>query len=324
MIKNLIEQFEKGNFIGLGKPERVVETLISKLFFYKDTVYKVYKYQKNSFADLTKLEDRKSFFKDDFVWNNTMDPKTYIDLLYVKFDGDTYEICDADSAEDMCIVMKRIDGSNSVFSMIQNNTLTSEDIEKITQYKFSSVEKLTEIKKPAMEHLFSTPYLVLETQNLESDKLWMYEAQDFIPKERIDFIIQKLESFINSHPYFSNFDIARYITSLDNHTQNILIKDGEISIIDSMPPKDSWRVQSDLYVASRFATDIEVLLGSEYSDIVYEVLRDMRGIEIDQKVKTYFQIVAACIRAPYFFLLNEKETAQRFLDFIYSKIGELE
>lgn len=323
-MTRLIEYFENGVFEDFGIPEFIEDTLISKLFFYTDTVYKVYKHQNNSFADLSSLEERHKFFQDDFVWNNTMDPKTYIDLLYVKFDGDTYEICDAEDAEDMCIVMKRIDGSSSVFSMIQNNTLTSEDIEKITQYKFSSVEKLTEIKKPVMEYLFSTPYLVLETQNLESDKLWMYEAQDFISKKRIDFIIQKLESFINSHPYFSNFDTAHYITSLDNHTQNILIKDGEISIIDSMPPKDSWRVQSDMYVASRFATDIEVLLGSEYSDIVYEVLRDMRGIEIDQKVRTYFQIIAACIRAPYFFLLNEKEIAQRFLDFIYSKIEELE
>lgn len=323
-MTRLIEYFENGVFGDFGIPEFIEDTLISKLFFYVDNVYKVYKHQKNSFADLSSLEERHRFFEDDFIWNNTMDPKTYLDLIYVRFNEDTYEICDAESAEDMCIVMKRIDGSSSVFSMMQNNILTIEDIDKITRHMLLMVEKLTEIKKPTMEQLFSISYLDLETQNLESDRLWMYEAQDFIPKKRIDFIIQKLESFINSHPYFNNFDTQKYITSLDNHTHNILIKDGEISIIDSMPPKDFWRVQSDMYVASRFATDIEVLLGSEYSDIVYEVLQDIRGIEIDQKVKTYFQIIAACIRAPYFFLLNEKEIAQQFLDFIYSKIGELE
>jgi aminoglycoside phosphotransferase family enzyme len=321
---NLIEQFEDGKFLDLGKPEQVVDTLISKLFFYKDFVYKVYKYQKNSFADLTKFEDRKNFFTDDFVWNNTMDPGTYIKLMCVKSDGISSQICSDDIAEDFCIVMKRIEGTNSIFSMIQNNTLTNGDVEKITKYMLSAVEKLTEIKKPDMEHLFSMSYLTLENQNLESNKLWMYEAQDFIPKERIDVIIKQLELFVNSHPYFKNFDTENYITSLDNHTNNIIIKDGEISIIDSMPPKEQWRVQSDAYVVSRFATDIEILLGSEYSDIAYRVLRDVRGVELDQKVKTYFQIIAACIRAPYFFLLNEKEIAERFLNFIYLKIRELE
>ncbi len=322
-MTRLIEYFEKGIFEDLGIPEFIKDTLISKLFFYRDTVYKVYKHQKHSFADLSSLKERHKFFQDDFIWNNTVDPSTYLDLVYVKFNGDICEICDADLAEDICIVMKRISDSSSVFSMIQNNTLTSEDIKKITQHMLVSVEKLTQIKKSDMEHLFSLPYLTLENQNLESNKLWMYEVQDLISKEEVDLIIQKLELFINSHPYFLNFDIENYVTSLDNHTNNIIIKDGEISIIDSMPPKDSWRVQSDMYLASRFATDIEVLLGSEYSNAVYEILQDIQGIEIDQKIKTYFQIIAACIRAPYFFLLNEKEIAQQFLDFIYSKIEEL-
>ena len=52
-MTTLIETIETGNFNKLGKPERIIETLISKLFFFGDDVYKVYKYNKAFFGDFS-------------------------------------------------------------------------------------------------------------------------------------------------------------------------------------------------------------------------------------------------------------------------------
>src|ERR1700722_11050109 len=96
----LIDSIEKGDFKGLGKPERTIETLISKLFFFGNDVYKVYKYKTYYFGDFTDDRFRHEFYHDDFLWNNTMAPNIYIRLGYVKDNNGIIEETTHDKSED--------------------------------------------------------------------------------------------------------------------------------------------------------------------------------------------------------------------------------
>ena len=84
----LIESFEKGLVSDFGMPEKVVETAISKLFFFPSRVIKVYKPGEYFFANLSNKESRRKFFEDDFFWNHAFAPETYLRL--VEHEGDFY------------------------------------------------------------------------------------------------------------------------------------------------------------------------------------------------------------------------------------------
>jgi aminoglycoside phosphotransferase family enzyme len=322
-MTNLIEAFENGTFRGLGKPDRVIETVISKLFFYGDNVYKVYKHMTAFFGDFTNDRFRHEFYHDDFIWNNTMAPDVYTKLGYVKKVGEKYIESDHDNSDDYYIQMKRIDDSKTLLNLSARMPLSKDELVKITETMFERVAKLTEIKKTDLQDLFNTPYLKLDLQNLETSRNWLYMSPDYIPKADADHIIDTLKNFISGHPFFTKYDGSGYQASIDNHTGNIIFDKGHIDFIDSMPPMRIWKIQTNIYTVSRPATDIEVLLGKEYSDKMYETLERIRNIKIAPEIRAYYQTVAALIQAPYLKILKEDVLADKFLAFAKEKIKEL-
>ncbi len=322
-MTNLIEIIESGKFNGLGKPDRVIETLISKLFFFDDFVYKVYKYNKAFFGNFSDDRFRHEFYHNDFTWNNTMAPDIYLKLGYVKNDTDTVIETTHDSSEDYYILMRKIDDSQTLLKLIRKNSLQKSDLDLITREMFKRLEKLTEIKRTDMEDLFDMTYVDLELQNMESTREWLYMASDFISKTEIDSLVEKLKAFIQSNPFFKNFDKNSYLACIDNHGGNILFAEGKVNFIDSMPPMRIWRIQSDAYSISRPATDFEVLLSKEYADVMFAEFEKVRHTKLDSKVRAYLQTAAALIQAPYLYILKEPEDAQKFWNFAKNKILEL-
>lgn len=322
-MPTLIETIESGNFNNLGKPNRVIETLISKLFFFGDDVYKVYKYNKAFFGDFSDDRFRHEFYHNDFTWNNTMAPDIYLKLGYVKKAGDTFTEATHDTSEDYFILMKKIDDSQTLFNLIRKNNFKKEDLELITKEMFERTEKLTEIKRSDMEDLFDMPYIDLDLQNLESTREWLYMTPDFIPKSEANLVIDKLKAFVASYPFFKDFKNDGYLASIDNHSGNILFTDNKVNFIDSMPPMRIWRIQNDAYSVSRPATDLEVLADKEYADVMFSKFEKVRNTKLDPKIRAYLQVVAALIQAPYMYILKETEFAQKFWDFAKKKIQEI-
>jgi len=321
---NLQEAFEQGRVAGINsKPDRVIETLISKLYFFGDDVYKVYKYNKAFFGDFSDDRFRHEFYHNDFTWNNTMAPDIYLKLGYVKRDGDSFVEATHDTSEDYFILMKKIDDSQTLFNLIRNNNFKKEDLELVTAEMFARTEKLTEIKRTDMQDLFDMSYVDLDLQNLESTREWLYMTPDFIPKAEADSIIDKIKAFVGSYSYFKDFNNKGYLASIDNHSGNILFADNKVNFIDSMPPMRIWRIQSDAYSISRPATDLEVLAGKEYADAMFKKFEEVRNTQLDPKVRAYLQVVAALIQAPYMYVLKEIEFAQKFWDFAKAKVQEI-
>jgi aminoglycoside phosphotransferase family enzyme len=321
---NLQEAFEQGKVLGInGKPDRVIETLISKLYFFGDDVYKVYKYNKAFFGDFSDDRFRHEFYHNDFTWNNTMAPDIYLKLGYMKKNKDTFIEATHDTSEDYYILMKKIDDSQTLFNLIRKNNFKKEDLELITSEMFDRTEKLTEIKRTDTQDLFDMSYVDLDLQNLESTREWLYMTPDFIPKDEADSIINNIKNFVATYPYFMKFDKKGYLASIDNHGGNILFTNGKVNFIDSMPPMRIWRIQSDAYSISRPATDLEVLAGKEYADVMFEKFEEIRNTKLDPKVRAYLQVVAALIQAPYLYVLREVEFAQKFWNFAKRKVQKL-
>ena len=320
---HLIDYMERGEFNSLGKPDRVIDTLISKLFFFGDDVYKVYKYNKAFFGDFSDDRFRHEFYHDDFTWNTTMSPGIYLKLGYVRKNGDVIEDTTHDLSEDYYILMKKIDDSQTLFNLLEDKKIGVDDLEVITEEMFKRTEKLTEIKRNDMQDLFAIPYIDLDIRYMETLQDWLSMAPGLISKENADATVAELKSFINSYPYFKEFNTGDYLTSIDNHSGNILYQHGQVNFIDSMPPMRIWRIQTDAYSISRPATDVEVILGKEYADAMYARFEIIRQTKVDPKLRAYLQAVAALIQASYMHMLKKDVLAKKFWDFAQEKIRGL-
>src|SRR4030042_4195619 len=142
---NLIQAFEKNLIEDFNtfSPDKVVETIVSKIFFYGDKVYKIYKYEKFFFGDFSDQDFRKKFYNEDFYWNNTMAPHVYLSLWGVKKNSDKYRLTNLSEAEDFFIEMKKFDDDKNLTNLLLKKNMGEEDLAKIVSDMTSRIKKLT-------------------------------------------------------------------------------------------------------------------------------------------------------------------------------------
>lgn len=297
------------------KPDRIIETILSKIHFFGDKVYKVYKKEKHIPSNFADPQFRKDFYDADFAWNSTMAPKTYLELA---------EYIDANGEKDTCIVMNKIK-TPSLHELLLEGKVSEDDLRIVTREMIERIKSLTELRRHTMPDLFSKSYVELDLMNLEYIRDWLYLSEELISKKEIDGHIDYLKNFIKNQPYFRDFDLSNYVTSIDSHTENILHENGKVDFIDSMPPVRDWRVQNLLYVINRPATDVVVLGGEGLanSTAMYDEYKKITGMRTDAEIIAYLQVVAALIQVSYFFLRKNKKFAQKFLDFAKKRMQDL-
>lgn len=129
---NLIEAFDKNLIESFNKPaDKIIETIVSRLYFYGDKVYKVYKYEKFFFGDFGSPDFRKKFYREDFLWNHIMAPHVYSALRGVIKTGDKYEIAKLSGADDFFIEMKKFDDNKNLTNLLIQKNISDTDIERI-------------------------------------------------------------------------------------------------------------------------------------------------------------------------------------------------
>ena len=113
----IIDAFLKGDVEGLEErgaiPEHI-ETQISHLFLFPNTVYKICKrdnlFFNEHFRNIADLKTRIDFYKSDFFENNYFSPEVYLDLYGVNVINNEVEVNkNLDGIEDIVMKMKRID-----------------------------------------------------------------------------------------------------------------------------------------------------------------------------------------------------------------------
>ncbi|MEK7080602.1 MAG: hypothetical protein AAB925_02090, partial [Patescibacteria group bacterium] len=150
---NLIEIFERS-------PDKIIETIISKIFFYGDTVLKVYKYEKFFFGDFSSFQFRKDFYTEDFSQNQLMAPEVYLALHEVKKNGE----------EDFFIEMKKFNDNNNLTNLLLQKRIGKNHLGTIAKEMVLRLKKLTESKKEKYKDYFKNKLLDIQLADLESDR----------------------------------------------------------------------------------------------------------------------------------------------------------
>lgn len=321
---NLLEAFECGAVSGIPRtPDRIVETVISKLFFFDGRVFKVYKWRNGSIGDFTDHVFRKNFLRDDFRWNAVMSPETYLRLGFVARDGARYVEVPESEAEDFFIEMRKINENTVLFNRLKEGMMSSDDLRSVVRTMFGRLGMLTASVREDFSDIFSISLPESYALDMESNREWVRSFDTSPFRKEADAIADALTRFAGTYAPFRSFSTDGYMASIDNHSGNILFHEGRTTFIDSMPPMRIWRVRPPIYVLSRPATDVEVLSGKEHADVMYDEYERIIGRSIDESERIYCQSVAALVMALYRKALGEEELSGRFLDFARKKVDAL-
>lgn len=317
----LIEALEQGVIKEFGKPERILETALSKLFFFGDKVVKVYKHGKYFFANLEDLEPRRKFLQDDFFWNHAAAPEIYKELNGVR--KGTFEKVDVSRGDDFYILMNKIDGSATLTNLLGENKLLIEDTKRATVKLIKLLRLLTSKKIHDFKHLTDMGWLKLwQKETVDSCRSWLEMAGEYIPHAENKRIMDIFENASNRENYFTRHDLSCFTIVADNNCDNFVFLNGQPSFLDIMPPKDGWRIADEYAVVARTAVDAHVLGGSEHGQAVYDVYRNYRA-DAPESVKLLYEIRAALIQWPYRHISGQHELAEKYKQFVLPKINAL-
>ncbi|MDP2741418.1 MAG: hypothetical protein Q8O66_01875 [bacterium] len=318
---NLIEAFDK-NLIINKTPDKIIETIISRLYFYGDSVYKVYKYGKFFFGDFGSPDFRKNFYKEDFYWNNIMAPDIYLNLKGTAAVNDEHKITELSVAEDFFIEMKKFDDNKNLTNLLLQKQISENDIKKIISEMVTRIKEITENKKSDPTYNFNQKLIDINLADLESDANLLHLIPSFISAEKTDKIFNFLENISKDNPYFKNYDSNNLSALIDNHADNVIFLDERVEFIDVLPPKKSWRIGDIHFIVSRIATDMAVLWEKEKADMLYSIYqKDNKPIPIE--ITSIYEIRSALIQMWCFYSQDKLDIAQKYLNFVEEKISFL-
>ncbi|OHA00605.1 MAG: hypothetical protein A3H71_02845 [Candidatus Sungbacteria bacterium RIFCSPLOWO2_02_FULL_48_13b] len=330
--EKIISAFLEGRIMGLpefGRKPECLQTMISRVFLFSTTVFKLYRKDSEIFNTLFSDlggDIRRSFYEEDFFFNHYFNPAVYKFLRGVKV-GDGVELCEPDdkNAYDLVIQMDRIDVRHNLTEQLLNGTLQERDFHKIG-YEMTKCIAEFPYKLKTDKNYYEIYYSFLK--DLVG---WTDSAAPFIPKEEARRVFSVLFPYLEGKKdELSHYTSKDFVSAIDNHSDNVFYKNGELSFIDVYLPKESWRAVMPSYNSVRLSTDIQVLHGKKYADALLagygeyypEEKRDP-GFDMFQKV------YMALIKGPYLFIMNREsrarhDEAQKYWEFIKKSVAMLE
>jgi len=326
----IIESFLQGNILNLeekGIIPKHIETQISHVFLFPASVYKICKRDNNffneHFRNIADLKMRISFYKSDFFENNYFSPDVYQKVYGIKAQGlDVILLDSLDEGEDVVMKMKKIDLKSNLSLLLHEKILTEADFKSMGYQQTKAVAEYPHQPKT------TESYYDIFQRRLDDLRDWIYSATDYINKEKTDDIINILRNYVEKNKDdFKNFDVNRYVISLDNHSDNIFYENGKTFFLDIYPPKEDWMIVSPWINIYRPATDILILMGEKYARAFIQGYKDYYG-SLDEKHELFYFIYSAAIQAVSLHNLSNNnkvkaEDAIKYRDFIFNNISKL-
>lgn len=322
-MSNLMQSVEMGEIKSFEFPEKTIETVFAKLFFYKNKVIKVYKYKDVFGLNFRDPSFRKKFCTEDFLWNKIMAPDVYIKLGGVKATSGGFVLCGTDVAEDFFIEMVKIDSSRNLTNLLMTQELLASDIKKITTTFLKRLRDLTKKQRNKYSQLFDRGWFSIQEKDLNDVYSFLEtSARKYIPIRTSKKIVNLLSRISEKEKYFINHDRRFLTVGIDNNSDNILYFKGKTTFIDVMPPKEEWRVYDEAFLVSRTATDCYALGNKSLGDMVYETYSKYRMLP-PPNVKLAYEIRRGLVQWAYRHVIKRHDEAEKFKHFTLSKVAEI-
>ncbi len=317
---NLLENLTLG-LEPYGKPERVIETLVSKVFVFNDKVLKVYKKDKYFFGDLETFESRKAFYEEDFFWNNNASPEVYLHLWGVAQKGDSFEFVPNHLGKDFVIEMSRIDDEQTLTKVLNRGELTPEQAAEFIDSLVNTLTTLKGERRQKLDHLFQRGLYVIMVDNTQSLYDWMVTEKSFNESEAKE-VLETLKEGLEKVSYFKDMQIEDLSVAFDNNCDNLILLNGKPSYIDILSPMEVWRVVDEYATIARTIVDIEVIQDMETGKVAREAYAKYARL-IPKAAMLMHEVRAAAIQWPYRFMIKQDDLAKKYGEYTKNKLKEL-
>ncbi len=321
---NLIEAFEQGKTdIRDGLPEKTIETWQSKIFFFGDKVFKVYKYEKNSFVDFSDRSQRDSFYEKDFSWNHFFSPSIYADLIsFTERDGRWISMINQ-NADDHAIRMRRIDASSGINDLMRHGAFSVEDADRVAVDLTDQLIAFTRSRKSELRDVFEIGWQKLFLKRLEETRQFGYSAEQYIEKNVTDTVIDALLSRVSDDSYFLNFDDTNQEIAIDNHSDNIYYSDnGRTIVLDVVMTERTWRVADRNFNICRLGVDMAILGRRELADSLYATYKS-RYQDFPNMARLVYELYNAFLKGAYLHLMDDHDRAKRYMAFVMNNLQDV-
>ncbi|MEO6536163.1 MAG: hypothetical protein ABIT47_00585 [Candidatus Paceibacterota bacterium] len=318
----IVQSFKQGSVQGIeeeGLLPEYIETQISHLFLFPETVYKISKrsniFFNEHFRDLSDAEERFSFYKSDFSENQYFSPEVYLELKYLHLQNNTVLLTsDSTDAEDILMRMKRIDVSNNLSHLLHEGNLSEDEFRGMGRTQTQQIADCP--YKPTSKEDY---YTLFKRRIIDLDD-WIALAPDFITIDERSKIIASLNGYIEKQKdYFAAIDPSTYVISIDNHSDNIFYKDNRMFFLDVYPPKEDWMTVLPWMNIYRPATDIWLLQGEKFARAFIEGYEEHYG-PLPRESELFYLVYSASIQAISLANQSKAKDATIYKNFILENI----
>jgi aminoglycoside phosphotransferase family enzyme len=315
---NIVTALEDLSLEGIeGDHDRVIETVLSKLFIRGDEVHKAYKHRTADFADLADRDVRRKYIAEDFFWNNAMAPEIYRELRHVKHNGERFVHVDEGDGEDWYIVMQKIDTSRDLMRAIEGAALAL-----YVRTLLERLSVLTEARRGELKEFFDKDAAHIRAEVLGACDWAAFDGAPYLTPLEVAHARALMERALEKETYFQN-PINNISVVIDTNAENILFIDGKVMFIDVMPPKDTWRVHDRYFLVCRTSADIRTQQGDEHAAVLHDTYREHTELP-PETVRVVYEIAASLIQVPYRKMVGRDDLAQKYADHVRRLCDQLE
>lgn len=243
-----------------GKPTEVIESGLAHIFFYGDTVYKLYKTHddKDHFLKgiLAPTSRRSAFMQHDFSLNRHFSNEIYRKLHSVYYQAGKAHVTTYDTVSIYTLVeMDRLDFDRNLHELLLRNEIDKESMYLLGYETARAVDTCTIKASETMD------WYDLAKKRVGILKQFI----DWLPAEfsvpvKASGALSLLETHLERYQKeYKSLRGKLLAVNIDNHDENVFFRHGKPEFIDLLPPMTCWWFGPAYANLSNLMANVEVL-----------------------------------------------------------------
>ncbi len=249
-----------------GRPTEVIESGLAHVFFYGDTVYKLYKTHddKDHFIKgvLAPTDRRTAFLAHDFSLNQHFSDAVYRQLYSVYYRQGKAEILPYDGTSVYTLVqMSRLDFDTNLHERLLRDEIDTESL-FLLGYETARAVDTCPVKAPDTLNWYD-----LATERvafLKQFTAWL--PAEFSTAVQEAEVLELFDQHLAKHRgEYESLKGGELTVNIDNHDENVFFKDGKPQFIDLLPPMSCWWFGLPHANLSNLMVNVEALHSIEFA-----------------------------------------------------------
>jgi len=220
-----------------------------------------------------------------------------------------------DDSQELVFVMHRVRSQDILFAKLLAGDVSAEDAHMI------GVQLAENLRRARTEPVTGNYYAIFERE-IEDVRGWMAMSAAYLPEAERTSYADFLEKFRTENRTWYEGELSQQLALVgDIHSHNAVFEGGAFLLMDTYPPKESWRISHNLTPYYRLGTDLWALGSKELFDAFTRGYEEAEGKPIDHRLDNVEILYAAVISGPYLYMLQgddagKKKTAERYHAFL--------